>query len=284
MFACVLPAATNYVDCSFTSYEGHDGSSWEKAFKTIQEGVAAASSGDVVLVAPGDYDDGGKADTISNGGLFNRVLIERKAIVLKSAAGAAKTRIIGRHDPATSDDPTYPGLGGNAIRCLCAIVNSASEKPVVEGFTFADGATDTTGNGGEYPKNCGGGILVWNTSSGAYSLNCDFVDCAITNCIALRAGGANAGTFVRCRIEDCDAFRTNSAACRYGSLYNCLIVRNGRRKPTAGAVEYIFSGVIVNCTFAGNAGQALKYYPGLVFNCLFSENGNTAQGKNDGTA
>ena len=52
MLAAALPAATNYVDCSFTSYEGHDGSSWEKAFKTIQEGVAAASSGDVVLVAP----------------------------------------------------------------------------------------------------------------------------------------------------------------------------------------------------------------------------------------
>ena len=279
MLAAALPAATNYVDCSFTSYEGHDGSSWEKAFKTIQEGVAAASSGDVVLVAPGDYDDGGKADTISNGGLFNRVLIERKAIVLKSVAGAEKTRIIGRHDPATADDPTYPGLGGNAIRCLCAIVNSASEKPVVEGFTFADGATDViiedgTGKVKECPKNCGGGILVWNTSGGAYSLNCDFVDCAITNCIATRAGGANAGTFVRCRIEDCDAFNENSAACRYGSLYNCLIVRNGRRKPTAGAVEYIFSGVIVNCTFAGNAGPALQHHPGPVFNCLFSENGS----------
>ena len=285
LFAGVLSAATNYVDCSFTSYEGHDGSSWEKAFKTIQEGVAAASSGDVVLVAAGDYDEGGANDVLSGGGLYNRVLINRKAITLKSVAGAKLTRIIGQYDSSTLNDPeaTRPGLGDNAIRCLCVVASSAAEAPTVEGFTFADGATAAVENGKECAKNIGGGILVC-TANAAASFDCNIVDSVVTNCIATRGGGLDGGRLIRCRVEDCDSLNGNSSAARHSSLFNCLIVRNGRRNSTGGAVEYVFGGAIVNCTFAGNAGQALKYYPGLVFNCLFSENGNTALGKNDGTA
>jgi hypothetical protein len=39
---------TNYVDCTLADYTGHDGTSWTKAFKTIQEGVEAAVAGDLV--------------------------------------------------------------------------------------------------------------------------------------------------------------------------------------------------------------------------------------------
>lgn len=38
---------TNYVDCTLADYTGHDGTSWTKAFKTIQEGVEAAVAGDL---------------------------------------------------------------------------------------------------------------------------------------------------------------------------------------------------------------------------------------------
>ena len=88
------------------------------------------------------------------------------------------------------------------------------------------------------------------------------------------------GRIVRCRIEDCDTLNGNSSAARHVSLFNCLIVHNGRRSKSAsgmGAVEYMFSGcVIVNCTFAGNVGQAIGHYPGTVYNCLFSENGSAS--------
>ena len=82
IFAIEASAITNYVDCSLSDYTGHDGSSWSKAFKTIQEGIDAAVAGGTVLVAPGDYNQGGKVDSITGGGLSNRVLIVNKAISL----------------------------------------------------------------------------------------------------------------------------------------------------------------------------------------------------------
>ena len=275
-------AATNYVDCKLGDYAGHDGSSWAKAFKTIQEGVDAASAGDTVLVAAGDYNEGGKADTVTGGGLFNRVFINRKAITLKSVAGAAATRVIGQHDPTTLNDTKYPGLGDNAIRCICIAANAEAERAIVEGFTFADGATSAVENGKECSKTTAGGVQVYSTSTGQYTLFGDIVDCVVTNCLAVRAGGVDGGRIVRCRIEDCDSWNGNSAGARHSSLFNCLVVRNGRRKTTAGAVEYLFTGAIVNCTFAGNAGQALGHYPYKVYNCLFSENGSATLG-NDGS-
>ena len=50
-------AGTVYVDNNLSDYAGHDGSSWQLAYKTIQEGVNAAADGDTVLVAPGTYGD-----------------------------------------------------------------------------------------------------------------------------------------------------------------------------------------------------------------------------------
>ena len=281
MIAACASAVTNYVDCSMSDYTGHDGSSWAKAFKTIQEGVDAANAGDTILVAPGDYDEGGKKDTLSNGGLSNRVFIAQKSITIKSTGGAAVTRIIGQRDPSTLNSGTVcPGLGANAVRCICVLANNASETPVIEGFTIADGAT---ADGGDTVKTKGGGVFTCNTS-GTYMFFCDLVDCVVTNCIANNAGGVDGGRCIRCRIEDCDAMATEAAS-RHASMFSCLIVRNGRLSGRP-AVGYVFNGstngVIVNCTFAGNGGAALDSFPGTVRNCIFSENGD-ASFKTDST-
>ena len=62
-------AGTVYVDNNLSDYAGHDGSSWQLAYKTIQDGVNAAADGDTVLVAPGVYgDDQGTRASSLNGG------------------------------------------------------------------------------------------------------------------------------------------------------------------------------------------------------------------------
>lgn len=99
--------ATNYVDCTLVDYTGHDGSSWEKAFKTIQEGVNAAALDDVVLVAPGYYDEGGATAGSSENYLTNRVYINKR-ITVRSRDGRAsrdKTFIVGRYTPASRRIP-----------------------------------------------------------------------------------------------------------------------------------------------------------------------------------
>lgn len=78
-------ATTNYVDCSLSGYAGHDGTSWGKAFKTIQEGVDKCQEGDTVLVAPGIYSDGGKAAADEKG--LNRVLISTRGITVDRREG-----------------------------------------------------------------------------------------------------------------------------------------------------------------------------------------------------
>jgi hypothetical protein len=53
MLAAMLArGATNYVDCALQDYAGHDGSSWELAFETIQEAVDAADGRQEVPIGP----------------------------------------------------------------------------------------------------------------------------------------------------------------------------------------------------------------------------------------
>lgn len=273
VFISATAGDTYYVDSSVDSAAaeyavGHDGSSREKAFATIQEGVDKAKSGDIVLVAPGDYTAGGKRDELNGGGHFNRVFINRKAIALKVDGPRASARIIGE-----SHDGAVLGLGADAVRCVAVIADSASETPVIEGFAITSGASDAAENAKDRAGNIGGGVLVC-TSSGSRSANAIVVDCDIIGCAATRGGGANGGRYVRCRFEECNA-TSYGAAARNVSLYNCLVVRNAGLKPAVEAVSYVLdNGVVVNCTFSGNAGRAMGDYPGTVKNCIFSVNGD----------
>ena len=146
-FFCALSisafgVSTNYVDCTMEDYTGHDGTSWAKAFKTIQEGVNAAALDDVVLVAPGYYDEGGATDGSSENYLTNRVYISKR-ITIRSRDGRAsrdKTFIVGRH-ASVPQDPKGMGMGTDAIRCVKFMDNASALGAVVEGFTLINGAT-----------------------------------------------------------------------------------------------------------------------------------------------
>ena len=157
-------AKTIYVDCSLGNYEDHDGSSWDKAFKTIQDGVDHAVDGDTVLVAPGWYDEGGAAiDKDSNGvELTNRVYIS-KQITVRSRDGREtrdSTFIVGRH-ATNPQDPQGLGMGLDAVRCVRFNFAKTTQGAVVEGFTLINGATHYYDNNhSAYTYSTGGGAFL----------------------------------------------------------------------------------------------------------------------------
>ena len=90
---------------------------WDTAAHTIQEAVDAASDGDTVLVAAGEYRP-------STQGTVNLVNIN-KAIVLRSESGPGQTTI----------NATATGGGDTATRCLWM----SNSLAVVDGFTMIRG-------------------------------------------------------------------------------------------------------------------------------------------------
>lgn len=255
MFAsCVCVDAygfkTNYVDCSLNDYSNSDGSSWEKAFKTIQEGVDAAETGDVVLVAPGWYDEGGAAiDRDPDGqALTNRVCIEKK-ITVRSRDGRAtrdSTFIVGRH-ATNPDDPAGMGMGLDAVRCVR--IGNNTYGAVVEGFTLINGATHYYGS--THKAWSAGGGAFFGKLSKTHEQSSYLVDCVISNCVSPRGGGMYYGNAVRCRFTGNSA-SVNANAARDANLYWCVVDGNYG----SDSVTYFGGSKAVNCTFA-NASSVL---------------------------
>lgn len=244
-FAFAAVASTVYVDCNLTDYAGHDGSSWELALKTIQEGVDKAATDDTVLVQPGRYEEGGAAIS-ADSYLTNRVYISKR-ITVKSRYGRDSrdtTFIVGRR-ATVPEDPEQAGMGPDAIRCVRFEYNSSTHGAVLEGFTLVDGATHY--NGGSYAfRSVGGGAFFGNrttsNSDGSY-----LVDCVITNCLATRGAGMYFGNAVRCRFTENHA-TVNGAAVRDGNVYWSVLDRNYG----ASAAVYLGKTKCVNCTIVNN--------------------------------
>ena len=256
MFAsCVCVDAygfkTNYVDCSLSDYSNSDGSSWEKAFKTIQEGVDAAETGDVVLVAPGWYDEGGATIGESDQYLTNRVCITKR-ITLRSRDGRAtrdSTFIVGRH-ASEPDDPKGLGMGLDAIRCIRVDFSDGTHGTVIEGFTIINGATRYNNNNQAICSSGGGvhfGKITTSEAKASY-----LVDCVVSNCVATRGGGMYFGNAVRCRFTGNAATHSGSAV-RASNLYWCIADAN------FGAVQAYLDGAnAVNTTFANSNCRAFR--------------------------
>ncbi len=140
-------AGTVYVDNGLESYTGHDGSSWQLAYKTIQEGVNAAADGDTVLVAPGTYgdDQGTRASSLSGASLTTRVLLpSTKAVIVKSSEGKAKTHIVGKK----GTDTAGTGSGAVAGFVIENVSGGKGKDSRVEGFTIREVAPSAGARGG----------------------------------------------------------------------------------------------------------------------------------------
>ena len=116
----VLLASEWHVD-GLVSASG-DGTSWETAFQTIQEGIDAASDGDSVIVAEGTYDE--------------NIRLEGKNIVLRGT------------DPTGSTVVENTIVDGGKRGSVVTFAGTESGSCVLSGLTIQNGEA-------EY----GGGIL-----------------------------------------------------------------------------------------------------------------------------
>ncbi len=246
------------------------GTSWATALKTIQEAVAAASSGDEIWVAQGAYT--GNAGTA--GGLENVVIMKAGVALYGGFNGTESTR--SQRDWANNTTTIDAGSPG-----------SAPYRRGVYGANDAtlDGFTITGGNAtGSSPANVGGGMYNHGTSPAV--TNCTFsgntadnhgggmrnsysAAPVVTNCIfsgnsATDGGGGmyNAPSFSPAVVTNC-TFSANSA--NYGggiydndsstTVTNCTFWANPADVAGDGMYSYLSSPTVTNCIFWGSDDQ-----------------------------
>jgi hypothetical protein len=246
LFLCSVSvsAATRYVDLNCATPVSPY-ASWSTAATNIQDVVDVAAAGDVVLVAAGVYQVGGR---VVYGALTNRVVIDRP-VTVQSVSGPGATVIQGN-----------PVSGSNAVRCVY-LTNNA----VLAGFTLANGANwpgDITLEG------AGGG--AWCESTNAVVSNCVFT----ANVSIGNGGGAYGGTLINCELKNNTSQFGYGGAAAYCTLYNCTVssnfVNNGYH---GGGVAYsTLNNCVVRSNLSKSNGGGAAY--STLNNCTL--NGNSA--------
>jgi hypothetical protein len=245
-----VSATTHYVDLNSTN-PSPPYADWSTAATNIQDAVAAALAGDIVLVSNGVYATGGK---VMAGDLTNRVALD-KALTLQSVNGPQVTVLQGQWDAATTN-----GLG--AVRCAW-LTNGA----ILNGFTLRSGATRAVGDLVTLLN--GGGVWCWST-------NALVTNCIITgNAASFSGGGAYQGQFTRCVFSTNRAVTGDGGGAQGGTLISCSLLGN-----TAGhAGGATMSGTTRGSIYIGNAaGEGGGAYGGTLVNCTLVGNSSPRGG------
>jgi len=252
-----------------------DGTTWDTALKTIQEGIETASNGETVIVAQGTY--------------YENIHFNGKNIALAST------------DPLHSDVLTNTIIDGNQAGSVVTFSGSENETCVLSGFTIRNGRgqfgggicggthqnhthatiqdNTITGNSSEERPGelAGGGGLAYcdgviqnNTIIGnsADSGGGGLYDCDGTvqsNIISGNSAGHGGGLY------DCDGtVQDNVISGNYGlraGLYDCAgTIQNNVITGNYGLGLYFCGGTIANNTINGNSGPGLAYCGGTIEN------------------
>lgn len=257
----LLAVTAAYPDTWYVSPDGNDGNSggsWAEAFKTISNGVAQASDGDVVLLTNGTHQaDGTGVDSISQhafaGGIS--MVTVTKGVTIRGSSGNPADTII---------DGGYPDFTNRLF-----YINHADA--MLEAVTVTKGFAVTNG----------GGAYLWQ---GLVS-NCVFAGNTASN-----AGGGiyllNSGTVTHCRVQGnisssrSDAYYGGGGGIfmRYGgAILESEIVDNADTYRGVGGVAVRGPVLLRRCVFTNNSGPygaALSLNglatPALVDDCDFS--------------
>ena len=216
-FGGAAAGTTWYVDSS-VSVSG-DGQSWETAFRTIEEGMEAASDGATIIVARGVY--------------FENVRFGGRNVILRST------------DPL---DPEVVGatiIDGGKAGPVVSFEGSEDETCVVSGFTIRNGDDSTSSGGGI----CGAASASPVHTRAAIRNN------TITGNSARNGGGI---ALCDGSIEN-NTISGNSATLHGGGLYQCggtiannRVTGNTAVQGSGGGMTYCH-GTIRNVLLAGNS-------------------------------
>lgn len=245
-------------------------------FETIQAAVDALPSSASetkyyrIIVRPGHYRTGGKADTSANAFNTRIVVPAGRYVHIKAEGGPENTFIHGSPDDSYLDADVNPGCGPSAYRCLYA---PSSARLCVSGFTFCDSYAPTR------DANATAGAAICTVSSGTDSAQ-KIYDCVFTG----NHGPASCGSqafFYRC------LFTNNVESGSYGIAANsflsaCVFAYNNVKN------EYILLGSKAhsfNCTIYEPHASTLQHTSHSVnyaINDVFAQGGYLAN-PTDGT-
>ncbi len=277
---CVFPfssLAVVYVDIDNTGTE--NGTSWDYAYNTIQEGINAATSGEEVWVAEGTY-------YIYSSSTDDTVMMANGVHLYGGFAGTetAKSQRNWEIYVTTIDGRQSQGSANQVKHVVTFFENSTvtGYSATIDGFTITGGnsaqmgpqkrikqprATSPDAIFTSQGNGCAGGILIWRC-------NPRVENCIITNNSASKGGGVYAmvattfpsqapnpaPSFINC------TFSNNTASARGGGISNdvathptftnCVFMNNScDAKGGAMYNDFGCSPTLINCLIAQNTAE-----------------------------
>jgi hypothetical protein len=267
-----------YVD---STSSGGDGSSWQRAFRTLYEALGVAESGSEIRLARGVYKPGpgsyrGLTFQLKNGVSIKGGYPGRNAPDPDARNAEAYPTVLSG-DLSGNDGP---GFTNNQENCYHVVTGTGTdETAVLDGFTIVGGNAS-----GSWPDNSGAGIINEEGSP------------TVTNCVLLQNSADNAGGGMENYmgshpvVSNC-VFQENRGNWGGGMgnsddsspvVSHCTFRENSARGHSGGGIwsQQRSSPTVSFCTFAGNT-ASVGWGGGMgnsrdsspeISNCTFSEN------------